>query len=209
MLELQSSPISKFFALCSVGVSLLHYLQVVDAYQLYYNKDLIFQHHEYWRLFTSLFHHGPLGFNALIHILSFLQYATSSESLFFSGRPADFIIFSLFGSAAMWIFAAFTPIIFLGHIFTSYFTYYWCKRSPDNRVFLMNIPIGINGPYVPLLFLGISILNTSLKQALPNLIGFGTAHIYFFLHDVINTKFNTRLFYAPDSINKALSSVFQ
>ena len=208
MFNLSSSPISRIFAITSIIVSLLHYLQVVDAYQLYFNKDLIFHHKEIWRLFTSLFHFGPLGFNAIMHIFNFLQYSTSSESSYFTGKPADFLVFSLFGCICMWLYATVAPVIFLGHMFTSYFTYYWSKRSPDNVVFIMQIPFGINAPWVPFVFLTFNILNSSIKNSLPDLFGFAAAHLFFFIHDVINLKFGTKILVAPDSLNRVLLNMF-
>jgi Derlin-2/3 len=198
-----SAPVSRIFAFISVIVSVLLYLQILDTFQLYFNKTLIVEKYEFWRPFTSIYCYGSFGFSALLHIYNFLPYSVSAESRFFNDRPGDFLVFSLFGWIIMWAYASVFPVLFLGQAFSSYVMYYWAKRSPDNQLLLMGLPIPLLAPWVPIIFILFD-LNSGLRGMLADLVGYGAAHAYFFIKDVLGLKFNKRILVAPDWMNEGL-----
>lgn len=213
-MEINFTNISSIFAIISLVMSILLYLEVVDDYQLYFNFDLIIHNKEYWRLFTSLFHFGRLGLGSIFNVYLFLTYLTQLESLNYQGLPLDFICFIIFGSVFIWIFAIKFSLTFLGSILVDYVLYYWSKIFPDNRVlalFFVPIPAG----YIPIYHIVVvSIFNSSSPnffktQLLPCIYCILISHIYFFLHDVINTKYDVPIFRFPIKLNRIINSLFQ
>jgi hypothetical protein len=202
---LNSRPLSRIFAVVSVGMSVLLYFGMLDTYQLYFNPRLILDKHEFWRPFTSILCFGPLGFSAVIHIYTLVAYSLDVEGHFFGEQPADFLLFSLFGWVVIWTFAMFQPLLFLGASFSSYVMYYWAKRSPDAPIMLLGLPFPFHAPWLPVLL----VLTTYRRWPLLmiNLVGFAAAHVYFVLRDVFRIKYNLRLFWLPDSFNQGLKNL--
>lgn len=198
-----AAPLSRIFGLVSIGVSILLYLQVFDTFQLYFNKRLITEKLELWRPFTSIFCYGSISFTSLIHIHNLISYSIYAESAFFGERPADFLIFSVFGWLIMWIYAFCSPVLFLGRAFSSYVLYYWAKRSPDNHLFVFGIPVPMPAPLVPFLVLWLD-YEHGLATLGGDLVGFLSAHLFFFLKDCCGLKYGWRLFSAPSWANRSL-----
>jgi hypothetical protein len=133
----------------------------------------------------------------------------NSESSYFSTKPGDFLIFCFFGMVIFWIYSLFYPLIFLGSSLTSYCLYYSTKRAPDFGVMLFLFPIFLGAPYIPLLLLAINIITDDREAIIRTLVGYGAAHLYFFLQDVIGERFDLNLLKAPEWMNDSLYSLLQ
>ena len=203
--NLPDSPISLVFSIISIILSLLINLQLIDNFQLYFDKKLIFENHEYWRAFTSIFCFGSLSTGTVINLVFFVRSLTYAESSFFSGQPADFILFSLFGWIVIWAYACFHPTLFLGQFFNSYVTYYFYKRSPD--VHIVVVGIVALAPYVPIIMLAINLLFNGARSLLMDIIGFSAAHMFFFIKDELGLRYNIRVLCAPQWANEGLKKL--
>jgi hypothetical protein len=203
---LGSAPLSRVFAIASIGTSVLLQFRVLDTFQLYFNKRLILDKYEFWRPFTSIFCFGPLDITACLHIFMLINFSVRVEGKFFGERPADFLLFSFFGWMLMWFFAAFHPLLFLGGAFSSYVLYYWAKRSPDDRMGLLGMQLALPAPWFPIVLV-LSDFGPGWKGLLADLIGFALAHVYFVLRDVFAIKYNFRLLFLPDWINERLNRI--
>lgn len=205
--DLSSAPISLIFSIISIILSLLMNFQLIDSFQIFFDKKFIFENHEYWRAFTSMFCFGSLSAGTVFNLIFFIKSLTFVESSFFNSKPADFLLFSLFGWIFIWIYAYFNPTLFLSEIFDSYVTYYFYKRSPDIHVFVIGI-LAL-APYVPIILLAINYMFFGIKSVILDIIGYSIAHIYFFIKDVIGLRYNLRILCAPqwanDGIKKLLS----
>lgn len=205
---MSSSPISRIFGAITLIIAVLLHLEKFDILSFYFNKDFIFQNHEYWRLITSVLCFGSMGYSTFMQLVGFMQYTTTSEASYFDTRPADFLLFSLFGIVSLWAYACVRPALFLGPGLTSYYLYYSAKRAPDNRLMLLIFPIPLPAPYIPLVLLALHItegdfINSVSMSAYAYLI----AHIYFFLHDIISLRFNINLLTCPQWMNNALYKI--
>ena len=205
-MDIKIQSLSAILAILSLLISLLLHLQVIDPYQLYFNKDLILHKHEYWRLFTCLFYHGPLGLDSIMSIFFFVRYTADAEGKDFSGRPADFILFMLFGCTVSWAYAIKKGTLFLGPMLKDFVLYYNAKRNPDNIVGFVFIPIQFRLGYLPFILLIFAFFNgTFIEESY----FYGFSHLYFFLHDVISLKYNMNLFRLSDKINDVVTSLFE
>ncbi|KAM4746231.1 uncharacterized protein FYW61_018459 isoform 7-T7 [Anableps anableps] len=72
-------------------------LQVITPFQLYFNPELIISRYQIWRLITSFFFFGSLGFGFLFNIVFLYRYCRMLEEDCFRGRTADFVFMFLFG----------------------------------------------------------------------------------------------------------------
>ncbi|KAM4746229.1 uncharacterized protein FYW61_018459 isoform 5-T5 [Anableps anableps] len=77
--------------------SQLQQLQVITPFQLYFNPELIISRYQIWRLITSFFFFGSLGFGFLFNIVFLYRYCRMLEEDCFRGRTADFVFMFLFG----------------------------------------------------------------------------------------------------------------
>lgn len=204
----KDTPFTTFFAVFSLGISMLIYFGVIDVYQVYFNRELIFQKYELWRLLTSLFYFGPISFDVIISVLCFIQYCSTTESSYFLNRPFDFILFCFWGFTALWIFSYFYPLIFLGQGISSYFTYYSAKRAPDAIAVAFALPIPMPAPYINIFFLLMYFFSHQYLILFVSLIGYLAAHAYFYLQDILSLKYGFNLLTAPRSFNDALNYLF-
>ena len=201
--QLSNAPWSRLFAASSLIISLLFYREIIDKFQLYFNLKLIIENKEFWRPFTSLFCFGSFSLNAVLAINNFIQYCTQVECSFFPNRPAEFLLFCLFGWSIMWIIASYYPIPFLGISNSYYFMYYLCKRNPDQQLRLMVLPIPLSSSIVPYVILALS-SSEGMSSIIPLLLGYGAAHLYFFIVDCLGLKYNINILKLPSAVNQFL-----
>lgn len=204
----KETPFTTLFGIIALGISMLIYLGVLEVYDVYFNRELIFQKHEFWRLITSLFYYGPMSLEVVISVCCFLQYCHTTEASYFANRPCDFLFFCLFGMISMWIFSSFYPLIFLGQGVSSYFTYYSAKRAPDALVIAFIFPVPMPAPFLNLFFLGLHLVTKQYQAFVVSIVGYLSAHAYFYLQDILSLKYGFNLLTAPQSFNQALNNLF-
>lgn len=196
MLSAQT-PFSWVFTILSVIILLLEYTQQVDTYDMYYHSAKIFKGHEWWRIVTAIFGHRSRT-EALYSLWQFSTRCSALEQADFAGRPLDFLIFCAFGLVAQfaWISHNWEPFVSTG--FLSYLDYYWMKRAPDNALVLALIPVPIRAGWLVVIE---TVMMMTQGMSTTPFIGFVTAHMYFYLKDCLNLRFNRNWFCAPDKAN--------
>ncbi|XP_014868055.1 PREDICTED: derlin-2-like isoform X2 [Poecilia mexicana] len=103
-------------------------LQVISPFQLYFNPDLIISRYQIWRLITSFFFFGSLGFGFLFNIIFLLQ-----------------------------LLGLFANIFFLGQAFITMLVYVWSKRNPLIRMNFFGL-LTFQAPLLPWVLMGCSLL---------------------------------------------------
>lgn len=200
MINLRQFPISTVLTITGSIIAFAMYTERVDLYDVYFNRDKIFRGREYWRLLTSLFVFGPSPTGYLILITIFLQSRTL-EGEVFPGRPVDFLIYLSFGIACLWAWAYFNAMLFLGPGLLEYVMCYSAKMLPDQRVMLLPLPIPVPAPFAPYIVMGFVILLHKGAGLSDYLVAFVVAHVFFYLKDVLNTRFERDWFRASDELN--------
>mmetsp|Transcript_35215 Transcript_35215/g.92132 ORF Transcript_35215/g.92132 Transcript_35215/m.92132 type:complete len:248 (+) Transcript_35215:187-930(+) len=173
--------------LCTVGanVGLLPIMSLILDFQLVYYKFQI------WRLATSVFLFGKLGFPFLTWLYFLYSYSLRLEQEHFLRKTADYIYACLFCWVVLlglaWIFGM--PLIFVP--FAIAIVYIWSSANQD---VIVNFWFGITfqAMYFPWVLLGFNIL-TAQSNGMPELLGIFAGHTYFFL----KTKY-PRDFGGPD-----------
>ncbi|XP_008416023.1 derlin-2-like isoform X2 [Poecilia reticulata] len=103
-------------------------LQVISPFQLYFNPELIISRYQIWRLITSFFFFGSLGFGFLFNIIFLLQ-----------------------------LLGLFANIFFLGQAFLTMLVYVWSKRNPLIRMNFFGL-LTFQAPLLPWVLMGCSLL---------------------------------------------------
>lgn len=202
MFEITSAPISRFLTAISFFISLLLYFRIINTFQVYFNIDQIIYNNELWRPFTAIFCFGPFEFETVFNLIKFIYYSAEIEASVYKEKPADFIVFLVFGSIFIWIYAAFMPVVYLGEPFSFYFFYYWGKRIASN----MNWHFRLISPiWVSMILLIAGIVKGGLSFVLSELVGYCAAHLYFFIHDVLNLKYEKHFLCLSPAANSFLS----
>lgn len=208
MFDITRTPVSTLFICFAFALSLLMYLQILEPFQLYFNKKLIVEEREWWRLFTSIFCFGSLSIQAVFSIITFVQFANQTEGSYFSRRPLDFLVLAGCGCIAAWCYALCTPTLFLGSFLSSYFFYYWTKKTPDGHVVLFFVQLRANwGPFA-ILAINATLGGFNSAEIRATLLAYLAAHVFFFLRDVVSVKWPVSLLVLPDSANHFVSNLF-
>ncbi|XP_007547487.1 derlin-2-like isoform X1 [Poecilia formosa] len=171
-------------------------LQVISPFQLYFNPDLIISRYQIWRLITSFFFFGSLGFGFLFNIIFLYRYCRMLEEDCFRGRTADFVFMFLFGGILITLLGLFANIFFLGQAFITMLVYVWSKRNPLIRMNFFGL-LTFQAPLLPWVLMGCSLLLGNPVTA--DVLGIGVGHLYYFLEDVFpNQPGGRKLLTTPD-----------
>ncbi|XP_008416022.1 derlin-2-like isoform X1 [Poecilia reticulata] len=171
-------------------------LQVISPFQLYFNPELIISRYQIWRLITSFFFFGSLGFGFLFNIIFLYRYCRMLEEDCFQGRTADFVFMFLFGGILITLLGLFANIFFLGQAFLTMLVYVWSKRNPLIRMNFFGL-LTFQAPLLPWVLMGCSLLLGNPVTA--DVLGIGVGHLYYFLEDVFpNQPGGRKLLTTPD-----------
>ena len=104
------------------------------------------------------------------------------ESHSFRNKPAEFILFFVFGSSIFLLAALFLGLEFLSPCLSAMMLYLWTRRNPTVQMNFLEI-FQFRAPFLPwFLLLFIVMLGFNPKY---DLIGVFAGHIYYYLEDVV------------------------
>ena len=150
--------------------------------KLYFNWHLTWTKHQYWRLLTCIFYKGELSAHTLFDFFLFYRYSSMLERVEFRNKPADYIVFFLFGCANFLFWAYVLGLQFLSHCISSMMLYIWVRKNP-------NIPFNFFGVFqlrscfLPYFMMGLTVLSgyDATMEVIGNLVG----HIFYYLTVVV------------------------
>eukprot|EP00742_Colponemidia_sp_Colp-10_P006153 GILJ01006586.1.p1 GENE.GILJ01006586.1~~GILJ01006586.1.p1 ORF type:complete len:278 (+),score=13.17 GILJ01006586.1:73-906(+) len=164
-------------------------VDLVSPFALYFNRSLIFEKFQVWRLITNFFFFGTFGLDFLFHMFFLVRYSRLLEETSFRGRTADFFYMLLFGATIMTLMQPLININFLGSSLTFMMVYVWARRNPHAHMSFLEI-FNFTAPYLPWVLLTFSfLLGSDFKT---DLIGIAVGHTYYFLEDVYPLMPNSR-----------------
>jgi len=178
---LEMPPVTRVYTTACVITTLAVQLDMVTAFQLYFNPREIIRKFQFWRLITTFLFFGPIGFNFLFNMIFTYRYCRWLEEGSFRGRAADFVMMFVFGAVCMITYAFFVNPFFLGQAFTIMLVYVWARRNPYIRMNFFGL-LTFNAPYLPWVLLGFSLLLGNSVAV--DLLGMAVGHCYYFLEDV-------------------------
>ena len=125
-------PLTRLLLLCSIGISALVSLDLLTPFKLYFNWPLIWHKREYWRLITSLLFRGSFtSVHTYFDFMMFYRHSSLLERIEFANKPADYIVFILFGSVNIIFWAWALGLQFLAHGISAMIFYYFARKNPN------------------------------------------------------------------------------
>lgn len=110
------------------------------------------------------------------------RYSSMLESNSFRNKPADFIVFFVFGSIFFIMCAIIFGLEFLSPCLSIMMLYLWCRRNPAIQINFLEI-FHFKAPFLPwFLLLFVIMFGFNPKN---DLIGISIGHLYYFLEDVL------------------------
>lgn len=169
-------------------------LELISPYTVYFNRRLILEKMQLWRLVTNFFFFGQLGLDFLFHMFFLARYCRLLEEGSFRGRSGDFLYMLLFGAGFLTLLAPFVNVQFLGSSLTFMMVYVWGRRNSFTQMSFMGLFV-FTAPYLPWVLLGFSVLIGS--SPVVDLLGMAAGHVYYFLQDVYPQMTGRRLLTTP------------
>mmetsp|Transcript_41008 Transcript_41008/g.57096 ORF Transcript_41008/g.57096 Transcript_41008/m.57096 type:complete len:248 (+) Transcript_41008:138-881(+) len=164
---------------------------ILPPMMLILDFDLVWRRFQVWRLFTSVFFYGKLGFPFLTWLYFLYSYSLRLEQEHFSRRTADYIYAVLIVWMVMLVIGYVFDLMLINVPMILAIVYIW---SSANQELIVNFWFGITfqAMYFPWVLLAFGIL-TGQSNGMPELMGIFAGHCYFFL----KTKY-PRDFGGPD-----------
>ncbi|KAF4663603.1 hypothetical protein FOZ61_001505 [Perkinsus olseni] len=175
-------PVTKGMLCISFGLMAACTLEFISPFSLYFNWEMVWEHGQWWRLFTCFLFYGDLGVGFMWNVYVMYFYCSQLEEVVFRQRSGDFV-YMLLVSMFMLLGLSFLT----GHFSNFYsgaiidvMTYVWARRNPGARVHV--IAFTVKAPYLPWILAGISLIMGG--QLADHLQGILAGHIYYFFTDV-------------------------
>ncbi|KAG0056228.1 hypothetical protein BGZ83_005960 [Gryganskiella cystojenkinii] len=153
-----------------------------NAFQLYFDYELVFYQNQFWRPITTFLYFGPLGLDFVFHMFFLVRYSRMLEEGSFYGRTMDYAWMLFLSALALLCLSPFVSMPFLGSPLAFTLVYIWSRRNPSIPLNFLGLFV-FTAPYLPWVLLGFTLL---LNSHFPtgDLMGIAVGHIYYFFEDV-------------------------
>lgn len=199
----QIPPITKIYILSSTFLMFLCSLDIISAFSLYLNWQLIIQELQLWRLVTCFLFFGTFGLAFFWNTYVLVFYCSSLEDVAFRGKTGDFLWMLLCGAGMLLLLTFFLgQTYFISGAMVDLMTYVWGRRNSSAR--LQVFFFTVKAPYLPWVLAFISLMMGGNIQ--DHLMGITVGHIYYFFADVypvMPTSGGLRVFQTPKVIKMA------
>ncbi|KAF8946256.1 hypothetical protein BGZ47_000941 [Haplosporangium gracile] len=174
--------VTRLFATGAALVALAVQTGFTNAFQLYFNYQLVFYQNQYWRPITTFLYFGPLGLDFVFHMFFLVRYSRMLEEGSFYGRTMDYAWMLFLSAISLLCLSPFVAIPFLGSPLAFTLVYIWSRRNPSIPLNFLGLFV-FTAPYLPWVLLGFTLL---LNSHFPtgDLMGIAVGHIYYFFEDV-------------------------
>merc|ERR1712154_121186 len=170
----------------------------VNLAYLYFDPQLIYSKFQIWRLITTFFYFGKLGFGFLIQMFILTRYTQMLEDERFQGAAglAEMVFLLMFGGSGLillnWIFFS-GKVPFLASALSFTLLYVWSRKSPYIDVSFWGFQFKAwHLPFVLLCF-------TFVMGGSPvlDILGVLVGHLYHFLMDIVPRVYGKHLIECP------------
>lgn len=174
-------PLTRYLLSFSISLSLGVYLEFTNPLKLYFNWPLICKG-QLWRLITSIFYKGELSTHAIFDFFLFAHYSGQLEKTAFRHKPADYIMFLVFGCSSILFCAYIFGIQFLSSCLSSMMMYVWARKNPTIVINFLDV-FQFRACYLPYFTLCIILL--SGYDPTVDFLGAIVGHLYFFMSEIV------------------------
>ena len=175
-------PLTRMMLCISIGLSLAVSLELVSPLKLYFNWQLITGKHQYWRLISSLFYKGELTAHSVFDFFIFYRYSSILERQTFRNKPAEYIMFFLFGCCVFLVAAYAFGLHFMSNCVSTMMLYIWSRNNPNIPFSFFNV-FNFRCCYLPH-FMLVLILLLGYDPTM-DLVGNAAGHMYYFVVTIL------------------------
>ncbi|KAF9915289.1 hypothetical protein BX616_006502 [Lobosporangium transversale] len=174
--------VTRLYATGAALVALAVQTGFTNAFQLYFDYELVFYKHQFWRPITTFLYFGPLGLDFVFHMFFLVRYSRMLEEGSFYGRTMDYAWMLFLSAFSLLCLSPFVAMPFLGSPLAFTLVYIWSRRNPSIPLNFLGLFV-FTAPYLPWVLLGFTLL---LNSHFPtgDLMGIAVGHIYYFFEDV-------------------------
>ncbi|MCO5585310.1 hypothetical protein L7F22_039243 [Adiantum nelumboides] len=193
-------PVTRTMIFATLGVTLPGMLQILSPYVFFLWWPSVIGKFQVWRLFTSFFYGGS-GIQLLFDIFLLLRNSTDLETNKFYRKTADYAwALILVGSLIIATnYPLKSPVLFNPLLMA--IVYLWSRSNPHSNVSLFGL-INCPAKYLPYAYLLFDLLRGGMPYAIQSATGLLSAHIYYFLKEVLPATSGGRgPNYLPDTPN--------
>jgi hypothetical protein len=199
------APLTLIYTAACISMTMTTSYRLCDPLDVSFSYPLIAQRLQVYRAFTSLFSFIPFELRSFMNLLLFITHSLVIESKVYVDKPADFLLFSIWGWICIWAYAAHSHVLVLGDVFAAYLIWYASKRLPDTPLALFGIEMPCNLDVFPIAYLATFYRNEAWKGIVA---GFAAGHFYFFVQDVLGRRLGVSLLSLPNWINHFFKNLF-
>lgn len=176
-------PVTRTMIFATLAVTLPGLLQIMSPYVFFLWWPAITGKFQIWRLFTSFFYGGS-GIQLLFDIFLLLRNSTDLETNKFYRKTADYAwALILVGSLIVATnYPLKSPVLFNPLLMA--IVYLWSRANPHSNVSLFGL-INCPAKYLPYAYLLFDLLRGGMPYAIQSATGLFSAHIYYFLKEVL------------------------
>ncbi|KAG0205240.1 hypothetical protein BGX28_003101 [Mortierella sp. GBA30] len=174
--------VTRLYATGAALVALAVQTGFTNAFQLYFDYELVFYKNQFWRPITTFLYFGPLGLDFVFHMFFLVRYSRMLEEGSFYGRTMDYAWMLFLSAVSLLCLSPFVAMPFLGSPLAFTLVYIWSRRNPSIPLNFLGLFV-FTAPYLPWVLLGFTLL---LNSHFPtgDLMGIAVGHIYYFFEDV-------------------------
>ncbi|KAF9573355.1 hypothetical protein EC968_008625 [Mortierella alpina] len=174
--------VTRLYATGAALVALAVQTGFTNAFQLYFDYELVFYRNQFWRPITTFLYFGPLGLDFVFHMFFLVRYSRMLEEGSFYGRTMDYAWMLFLSAFSLLCLSPFVAMPFLGSPLAFTLVYIWSRRNPSIPLNFLGLFV-FTAPYLPWVLLGFTLL---LNSHFPtgDLMGIAVGHIYYFFEDV-------------------------
>lgn len=176
-------PVTRMMIFATLGVTLPGMLQIMSPYIFFLWWPAITGKFQIWRLVTSFFYGGS-GLQLLFDIFLLLRNSTDLEVNKFYRKTADYA-WALIIVGSLIIATNYplkSPVLFNPLLMA--IVYLWSRSNPHSNVSLFGL-INCPAKYLPYAYLLFDLLRGGMPYAIQSATGLLSAHIYYFLKEVL------------------------
>ncbi|EGD80494.1 hypothetical protein PTSG_01086 [Salpingoeca rosetta] len=145
---------------------------ILDFYDVWYNFAI-------WRLVTSVFFFGKLGFPFLINVYFLYNYSMRIETAgLYDRQPADYVFMLLVHWVTLLVIGYFLALPIIGIPLVLAIMHVWCNVNPDVPVRFW-FGLTFKALYLPWVLLVFNILTGG--TGMMELLGILTGHVFYFI----------------------------
>lgn len=150
-------PVTKCYILASTILMFLCSLDIISAFSLYLNWQLIIQEYQFWRLITCFLFFGTFGLAFFWNTYVLVFYCSTLEEVAFRGKTGDFLWMLICGAGMLLMLTFFLgQTYFISGAMVDLMTYLWGRRNSSAR--LQVFFFTVRAPYLPWVLAFISLM---------------------------------------------------